>query len=271
MRLEPFTTLHVELQSGHFDHADRLFHSVAGAWRSATSASYDVKELIPEFYCNPEFLKNPAGITLGARQDGTALGPVVLPPWAKTPEDFVATMRDALESEHVSAHLHEWVDLVFGCNQRGQRAADARNLFYYTSYEGEVDPLALTDAHQRKVFEDQVTHFGQTPMQLFKEPHPPRGPAVPVGPGEVAVTSPLRHQLPVGALAFDSAAAAADGPLAVFSADTSGVVVCHKLAPRAARLALDATDADKPFEGADHARTAHGTRCPCADPAVMLR
>ena len=30
-------------------------------------------------------------------------------------------MREALECEHVSARLHEWVDLVFGAKQRGEQ------------------------------------------------------------------------------------------------------------------------------------------------------
>ena len=35
MRLEPFTRRHIELQSGKFDHADRLFHSIKESWESA--------------------------------------------------------------------------------------------------------------------------------------------------------------------------------------------------------------------------------------------
>ena len=33
----------------------------------------------------------------------------------------------ALESDHVSAHLHEWIDLIFGCKQKGRAAEEARN------------------------------------------------------------------------------------------------------------------------------------------------
>lgn len=39
---------------------------------------------------------------------------VKLPPWADNPVDFIHKHRKALESEHVSAHLHEWIDLIFG-------------------------------------------------------------------------------------------------------------------------------------------------------------
>jgi hypothetical protein len=49
IRLEPFTSLHVTLQNGRFDHAERLFTSIPKAWDSVQSASMDFRELIPEF------------------------------------------------------------------------------------------------------------------------------------------------------------------------------------------------------------------------------
>lgn len=58
IRLEPFTTLHIQLQSDRFDVADRQFHSIASTWRILYENPNDVKELIPEFFYLPEFLLN---------------------------------------------------------------------------------------------------------------------------------------------------------------------------------------------------------------------
>ncbi len=56
MRVEPYTSLHIQLQDGRFDKADRMFGSIAAAWKGCTTNTSDVKELVPElFYC-PEFL-----------------------------------------------------------------------------------------------------------------------------------------------------------------------------------------------------------------------
>ena len=44
--------------------------------------------------------------------------------------------REALESEFVSSHLNEWIDLIFGFKQRGEEAIKALNVYHYTSYEG---------------------------------------------------------------------------------------------------------------------------------------
>ena len=55
------------------------------------------------------------------------MGDVVLPPWANTsPDEFVRIQREALESEHVSARIHAWLDLVFGVKQRGRGIRNTR-------------------------------------------------------------------------------------------------------------------------------------------------
>uniref|UniRef100_A0A7N6BH87 Neurobeachin-like protein 2 n=1 Tax=Anabas testudineus TaxID=64144 RepID=A0A7N6BH87_ANATE len=175
IRMEPFTTLHIQLQSGRFDCADRQFHSVAAAWQARMESPADVKELIPEFFYFPEFLQNMNGFDLGHLQiSQDPVTDVVLPRWATSREDFIRKHRKALECEHVSSHLHEWIDLIFGCKQRGEEAVKALNVFYYCTYEGAVDLDAIANENERKALEGIISNFGQTPCQLLKEPHPPR-------------------------------------------------------------------------------------------------
>uniref|UniRef100_A0A8C1J330 Neurobeachin-like protein 2 n=1 Tax=Cyprinus carpio TaxID=7962 RepID=A0A8C1J330_CYPCA len=129
IRVEPFTSLHIQLQSGRFDCADRQFHSIPATWQTLMDNPNDVKELIPEFFYFPEFLENQNGYDLGRLQiSKERVNDVILPKWAKSPEDFIYKHRKALESEYVSAHLHEWIDLIFGYKQRGPAAVEALNV-----------------------------------------------------------------------------------------------------------------------------------------------
>jgi len=177
VRVEPFATYARELQGGHFDHADRLFHSVQETWRNCMTSDSDLKELVPEWFYLDDVFENSNKLNLGQRQDGTMLGDVKLPPWANSsPACFVRKHREALEGEYVSAHIHAWIDLVFGYKQRGPEAEKADNLFYYVTYEDAVDRDKISDPVLKRSIEAQIANFGQTPAQLFLKPHPQRKP-----------------------------------------------------------------------------------------------
>ncbi|CAI9764807.1 unnamed protein product [Fraxinus pennsylvanica] len=211
IRLEPFTTLSIQLQGGKFDHADRMFSDIAATWNGVLEDMSDVKELVPELFYLPEVLTNVNSIDFGTTQLGGKLDSVQLPPWAENPVDFIHKHRMALESEHVSAHLHEWIDLIFGYKQRGKEAIQASNVFFYITYEGTVDIDKISDPAQQEATQDQIAYFGQTPSQLLSVPHMKRMPLADVlhmqtifrNPREVkpyAVPYPERCNLPAAAI-----------------------------------------------------------------------
>ncbi|OLL25615.1 Beige 1 [Neolecta irregularis DAH-3] len=181
IRLQPFVKSYLLLQGGQFDHADRLFHSIERAWMSASRDNMtDVRELIPEFFYLPEFLVNSNSFNFGVSQGtGDLIDSVVLPPWAKgDPHIFIQKHHEALECEYVSQHIHEWIDLVFGCRQRGDAAVKATNVFHHLSYEGAIDLDTIEDTVERLATIGIIHNFGQSPRQIFNRPHPKRGSSV---------------------------------------------------------------------------------------------
>ncbi|QHO54551.1 BEACH domain-containing protein [Arachis hypogaea] len=211
VRVEPFTTLAIKLQGGKFDHADRMFSDVSTTWNGVLEDMSDVKELVPELFYLPEVLTNENSIDFGTTQLGEKLDTVRLPPWAENPVDFVHKHRMALESEYASAHLHEWIDLIFGYKQRGKEAIAANNVFFYVTYEGTVDIDKISDPVQQRATQDQIAYFGQTPSQLLTVPHLKKKPLAEVlhlqtifrNPKEVkpyVVPSPQHCNLPAAAI-----------------------------------------------------------------------
>lgn len=176
IRQEPFTSLAIGLQGGKFDCPDRNFFDIKSTWHGCNNSLSDVKELIPEMFCCPEILLNTNSFPLGELQEGGVVNDVRLPEWCGGDAfEFVRINREALESDYVSEHLHEWIDLIFGFKQRDEEAVKANNLFYYLTYENcAININNIEDPLQREATKSQVTHFGQTPSQLFREPHPKR-------------------------------------------------------------------------------------------------
>ncbi|KAG9477212.1 hypothetical protein GDO78_002552 [Eleutherodactylus coqui] len=137
IRVEPFTTLHIQLQSGRFDCADRQFHSIPATWQALMDNPNDVKELIPEFFYFPEFLEN----------------------------------KNVLNGPYVKSMERSWVER----GEKSPLAAPLKplNMFMLVT-SGAVDLDAIADEKERKAIEGMINNFGQTPCQLLKEPHPTR-------------------------------------------------------------------------------------------------
>lgn len=103
-------------------------------------------ECIPEFYTDPSIFKS-------IHPD---MPDIQIPTWATSPEDFIRKHAEALESDHVSRHLHYWIDLTFGSDLTGKGAIEAKNVAL---------PLL---AGQNSFMKHGI-------IQLFKDKHPQRG------------------------------------------------------------------------------------------------
>uniref|UniRef100_T1IQQ2 BEACH-type PH domain-containing protein n=1 Tax=Strigamia maritima TaxID=126957 RepID=T1IQQ2_STRMM len=173
VRLPPYTGIFVKYQDSNFDIPDRSFHSVNTAWRlSSSESSTDMKELIPELFYLPELFINAEGFDMGIRQNGEKVDDVILPPWCMdNPRLFILIHRQALESEYVTEHLNEWIDLIFGYKQTGKAAVDGVNVYYPTTYYG-FKKDHITDPIQMAAVKTMIRTLGQTPKQLFTSPHP---------------------------------------------------------------------------------------------------
>ncbi|CAJ0579204.1 unnamed protein product, partial [Mesorhabditis spiculigera] len=100
-------------------------------------------ECIPELYEDPNILKS----THNDMPD------LELPLFSESPSEFIKWHRSRLESDEVSAQLHEWIDLVFGYKLSGQAAIDSLNVH-----------LGYADKST------EIVDHGV--VQLFQTPHP---------------------------------------------------------------------------------------------------
>ena len=174
LRKEPFTQLHVCLQDGHFDHPDRLFHSVLIAVKSCLESLPEVKEVLPEWYYDESFLRNTNHQSFGIKQDMKEVSDVTLPSMGSsslTPSQFISLNKQALENAYTTSLLHNWIDLVFGYKQTGMEAVKAYNVYYPLTYPDNIDLTEIDDKRTRDAVVIQASHFGQCPHPVFHSAH----------------------------------------------------------------------------------------------------
>ncbi len=64
-----------------------------------------------------------------------------------------------MESDYVSAHLNEWIDLIFGYKQEGPSAIEATNVFHHLFYEGAVNVDDISDPLERSAVCIQISNY----------------------------------------------------------------------------------------------------------------
>lgn len=177
VRVEPFATLHRSIQGGTFDIGARLFSSIPDQWNSIMDGTGDCRELIPEFFCCRYFLTNENHFDLGTDDD------VKLPPWAKSPADFIQRNMEALESEYVSEHIPTWFDLIFGCCRNSIEHSSLYSPIFYP----ETTPC---DPESALLMQKHAVSFGLCARQLFTTPHVQRDPL----PARLPMLEPIPHE-----------------------------------------------------------------------------
>ncbi len=151
VRIFPYCFTSIEIQGNNFDAADRLFFNLGNSFLNVSSEKCDVRELIPEFFCLPEMFENLNKLNLGYLQnlddenindtkfdkEKLKVENVDLPKWSNNNKNiFIIKMREILENEKLD--INNWVDLIFGINQRGKGALKKGNLFYSYCYDGVI-------------------------------------------------------------------------------------------------------------------------------------
>jgi len=169
LRVEPFASRQILINSGRFDDPSRQFSSVSSAYRMCSSQINDYRELTPEFYYFPEFLTNNNRFDLGINKN-TPVNDVIIPIWAHSPFDFVYKMRKVLESDDVSNNINDWIDLIWGPYNRISKTNGIQyyknelyeDIWQNNSYEEESSILA------------EMEFLGTIPSTLFMKNHEKR-------------------------------------------------------------------------------------------------
>ena len=177
MRMFPFANIMIEIQGERFDDPERLFISLQKTFESCTTQKCDVRELLPEFFYLPELFINSNNLNLEQTEEEESindvkarkkLNDVAIPDWCdNSPFNFVIAMREQLEDPNLN--LNNWIDLIFGVNQRGKGAVQAENLFMPNTYLGAVKISEVTNQESREALM-RLVEMGMTPEQvLFTE------------------------------------------------------------------------------------------------------
>ena len=177
VRLEPFTTGQIKLQSGQFDAPKRMFSTYEN-YLLAIESSEENRELIPEFFTNYEIFLNLNYINLGyMKEDNLVINDL------KTKEEngiaeFIINMRKKLEE----VNILPWVDNVFGFYQDFyDEKEEVFNLFAASSYEQFNDFEKMKKQKDKNRYEIRSTikeikdklsllSLGITPIKLLKTP-----------------------------------------------------------------------------------------------------
>ena len=176
VRQHPFTELHLEIQSGEFDAADRLFIGQ----KELSSLEDKHQELIPFLFTLPElylntnsYLFGKSNRSLNGEKISEFVNDFILPNWADNDQrKFTLYLKRLLESKNVSQKLHSWIDLIFGYKMLGDDAVKCYNTYRKACYESSKEEIekAYSEGMLLSVLIEKY-EMGYLGKQLFKKQH----------------------------------------------------------------------------------------------------
>jgi hypothetical protein len=127
-------------------------------WKKANNDKNNFSELIPEFYSSDTFLQS--------RLDHFENK---LPQWTRNCDEFLLTMRAALENKFVSKGISQWIDITFGYKQN-----QGNNIYNEVSNDSDDGDLPLRYANDKALLPIRA----YTPVKIFSDKHEERLPSM---------------------------------------------------------------------------------------------
>ena len=198
MRIEPFTSLLVELQNYNQEDPNRLLLRLKDTI-AIINTGYDNRELIPEYYSKFDYFININCVFFGFKKS-LELVDDIESMWEDDKEissnkisiysKFIIAHKKLLNSDIISSKINIWIDNIFGYMQipPPKKIEKSINIFPKASYEQYTDLhnkleklQAKYEAQPEKIIRkftnkiNVITSFGQCPHQIFSEKHKTRG------------------------------------------------------------------------------------------------
>ena len=169
VRVKPFSNIAAEIQGNCFDTPDRLFFNIQNFYK----VQEKYQELIPDIFNIPELYININNYDYGKTTDGIKVLDVSLPPWSSySPRLFSKMNKKALESQYVSQHINDWIDLIFGYKQKGPDAEKYYNVLREVC--SFFNPKNCEDENMIEAKINELSEMGIDPIQLFTKAHSKR-------------------------------------------------------------------------------------------------
>ena len=138
-RIFPFTLINLKLQKWKFKQ-EKIFYNIEKSFYNSITEKNEIKELIPEFFFLPEIFLNINNINFGfiSNEDNKnqiQINNVILPSWSKNRSDIVIyVLREVLEMINKDI-IYEWISLIFGEKQFGNKASNIFNIYSPYCYD----------------------------------------------------------------------------------------------------------------------------------------